>query len=57
MTDEQAIEMIRACNSGDTERDHLDADGILLMYLRARGHEKVAQAYWETRQAGDWWYA
>lgn len=52
-TDEQWAERISACNSGDTEADHADADRLLVNLVAELGYQKSAAAW----QSIGKWYA
>lgn len=53
MTQEQAIELLKKCNTGDIESDHSNADDVLCNLLIALGYDAVVQA-WEDVEK---WYA
>lgn len=51
--DELAAEIQAKCMSGDWERDHGEADDLLVMHLRTLGFNKSADAF----EAVGKWYA
>ena len=42
---------------GDPEGDHLDAEEILLMFLREIGHGEIADAFKNAKSRCGFWYA
>lgn len=57
MTDEQAIAALNALDGADEERDHVNADAILMTVLREVGRGEVVDAWAEARRRVGFWYA
>jgi hypothetical protein len=45
MTTEETVRQLDNLDSGDNERDHLQADRIILAFLDSNGFPEVAAAY------------
>ena len=57
MTPEEAITELNALTGDDAERDHAEAEGIVLALL-ADLHPDVFEAFSRLRdRADDWWFA
>ncbi len=58
MTKDEAIEKLNAIDHGDIESSHIEADSILLGFLRDNGFADVAAA-WESaeKRCDGFWYA
>lgn len=58
MTEDEAIAKLDALGSADIEVTYIDADDVLVAFLRANGFERVAQAYEEVqKRCNGFWYA
>ena len=58
MSEKEAIKRLKEAGSSfDNEAAHATADRILLEFLEANGHEKVAKAFREARDEAGFWYA
>lgn len=58
MTEKEIIEELNAMtNLGDNERDHGDADDLLLVALRSYGADDIVNAYIQARDRCGFWYA
>lgn len=54
MDSKEAIRQLKWLqNGGDTEADHVDADGVLCELLRSLGHNDVVTEYHKVNK----WYA
>lgn len=57
MSEDDAISELLSLSVGDREEAHVEADNILLEFLRKNGHESLADAYVDVRAAIGFWYA
>jgi hypothetical protein len=56
-TDEYLLERLKTTERrGDNEREHIDADAEIVLWLRVLGYTKSADWY-EAKSTGEWWYA
>ena len=55
MTDEEkwVNHIEHYCHSGDAEKDHLEADNALKLFLLSQGHSKIVEAWKKVKK----WYA
>lgn len=51
--EQEVIALLKACNTGDTECDHGQADRILCNFLTSLGYEKIVEEYDQVPK----WYA
>ena len=57
MTEKEAIEKLDAIEGIDRHNAHVEADGVLLDFLRANGYEAIADAWKRADGRSDFWYS
>lgn len=54
---QRLIDELNGLGSGDIERDHLDADDILVKALALAGYQDIANAWLSACERIGFWYA
>lgn len=57
MTEEDAVCKMYKLSEGDPEAAHGEADDILIEFLKANGHEMLADAFEDQCNRIGFWYA
>ena len=57
MTEDDAIKALQALTREDQELSHLDADNIVVDFLRSNGYPALAGMFETTRDRVGFWYA
>ena len=56
MRELNAIIEMQKIEDGDTEMAHIEAEAIILQFLRDSGHELLADSFEETKNRIGFWY-